>query len=242
MSIVNQYNEDGIFIQTWKRIYWFNSKRLEYWCKMPHDEFNTFRIFTYNTELYLNRNCDENCNCLESEQHLFCFKNGKFIKWKIMTKELFWFFISDMHVYTDDFVYFFNYKFRKFKSSNKLPLKKFIKNGYCMDSSKIFHERTTLPQKPYWNSNHSMIFLDGKIYVFGEQNEKYDLISKTWTRFKNSDLDYYTTYYHKGIIYAFSQMEDIAYQIYNPKQDTWTEVIYEWLELAFGKKLFTSVA
>ncbi len=48
LTIIENYNEDGIFIKYQQGIYWFNGKRMEFWC---HRKGNS-RIFTWDGDLY----------------------------------------------------------------------------------------------------------------------------------------------------------------------------------------------
>ncbi len=48
LYLIEKYNENGIFIELDNKIYWFNGKRVEHWCKSPGHG----RIATINNELY----------------------------------------------------------------------------------------------------------------------------------------------------------------------------------------------
>ncbi len=64
-SIIANYNEPGIFVAKIQKIYWFNGKRFEFWCKMA-----TWNVFTYENELY------------QSGYNLQKYKNKHFVEFK----------------------------------------------------------------------------------------------------------------------------------------------------------------
>lgn len=49
LSLINKYNEPGIFINVHKKIYWFNGKRTEFWVQVHG--FSEFRIIQNNCNL-----------------------------------------------------------------------------------------------------------------------------------------------------------------------------------------------
>jgi len=87
LSLVSKYNEKGVFIHIGYKVYWFNGKRVQYWCQCGRN------IKTYKNELY----------CQDTDQ-IFIYKTKKFIP--IADESLLYFLKYPMHTldyYIDDY-------------------------------------------------------------------------------------------------------------------------------------------
>ncbi len=106
LKMIDNYNEVGVFILLNDCIFWFNGKRIEYWCLRPQD---CDRILTYKFQLYY-----QQIAVSIRQTNNFIYKNGKFRK--INIKHLAWnhplvlLFRFDQQVNINGNVYLFDHK------------------------------------------------------------------------------------------------------------------------------------
>ncbi len=187
INIINNYNEIGIFVICFNKIYWFNGKRFEYWC--PWQD----AICTYENDLYYRLN-----------HKVFQYNKNNEIKvpqiWNhplhLLAKkdECIAQVICQGQVYTHHHC-----------------------GGFDRYDGKII---TILPTKIYSGRGLYLIVNGNYIYSFGSMNERFDIITETWTALTC------TVKFLDGIVYSMNDKiyqisDDLSYKIYNIELNLW---------------------
>ncbi len=95
MNIIEQYNENGVFMNDENKIYWFNGKRFEFWCQANSNDilfahnniyvFENNQIFKWQKKEF--RICKSksiiiNCFRKQRAESFICLQNGSIIKFE----------------------------------------------------------------------------------------------------------------------------------------------------------------
>ncbi len=178
LNIISLYNEDGIFVKRGIDIYWFNSKRFEFWCKYKTPDI----IMTYNHDLYIK---------IHDKIHLW--KNKQLIKIEIPWNHPLKIFSRNQYieVLNNSILYRFcdlNKTLFTFDGHTQKDIASIITktNFYDMMSYKnciyLFGDRETKKYNiqtstmndvcviPRWFENHCLYDFNGKFYDIGPNN------------------------------------------------------------------------
>ncbi len=171
MDIIDEYNEIGIFICYCKKIYWFNGKRFEIWCRSKY-----YYMLTYNNDLYYRKS-----------KEILMYKNRRFEKVKVPEAwnhplRVF----SDGKKLIDNDVYKYHWGKSVYKIINKhgqifiLPQKNYPQYGLellgydnCLyyfgsgQNEKFVNGKwDTIAQYPNFKNQFDIYSFDGKFYAF----------------------------------------------------------------------------
>ncbi len=117
LSIIGQYDESGIFVVNNESIFWFNAKRLEYWC-----ETENYLITSYCNDLYGRYNGE-----------VYMYKNRKWEQIKvpqIWKHPLYLFRTNSKQVILNDVVYRYDMNFERFDGKEIIELPTKIWRGF----------------------------------------------------------------------------------------------------------------
>ncbi len=191
LNLIDNYNEDGVFIYRRGRIFWFNGKRTE-----PFGElFYVSGILTYNNNLYV-RNYGT----------IHVYKNKKFHDVDVSTK---W--DHPLQIFKSMNKILYNKRTYELRGQNLL---------YYINIEVFDGERTQLlPMKMYPQSGFKLFVYDNYLYCFGfRENEKFNFLTQKWELFATTPNHHHPICFFKGYFYIFTYDEQ---WIYYPDLDTW---------------------
>ncbi len=159
-TLIDNYNEDGVFVTFNGNICWFNGKRIE---PFIAESYYCLRILTYNNTLYVSKNAGV----------LHIYRNKKFQKVDFPTR---W--NHPLHIFAFSNGIFYNKQTYNF-------LQQYDHQTY-QNKIEVFDGKVTylLPPKTYPNAGFQLFCYDNYLYCFGfSKNEKFNFSTQRWELF-----------------------------------------------------------
>jgi hypothetical protein len=191
-QLISSYQENGIYISKNEKIYWFNGKRLEYWCIEVCQD-----IFTYKNKLYIYSNRYGFQYYKNTFFHPIGFtfpKNHPIDLWFCNLK-----------------TFFYNQK--RYEKSNYWDFGNDVTISFSYGKSSSYLHQCDCECLLF----NGLIYL-----FDANKNEYYDIKNNKWYNFKNYvnlTIKDFKVYLFKKLFYIFTQKSIL---VYNPQTNKWS--------------------
>ncbi len=194
-SIIANYNEPGFFMlnANIQKIYWFNGKRFEFWCKTE-----SWTVFTYENEVYQ--------LLYQSGYNLQKYKNKRFVEFKSPNKWNHPLYLFSRHGYQQTVCRENVYRRSLIRDSN---------SNLEMFDGHLVHPLSQRGGYFLFSYNESIYTFDNNIFT------KFNTITKKW-KILNPSPFYGLLYIFNDMCYCFAVYgHDDEYSVFDPKTNQW---------------------